>query len=179
MSEPPGEASPASQEGPVSGAPDELVRNLLSQLSVDLPDGVPSDPRALLTAAIQFQSWGGPLPPPEMLRQYEQVVPGFGESLLEMAQRQEAHRQHLERIVVEGGSRRASQGLWVGAALSVILIVFAFILGLRHDQVAASVLGSVDVVGLATVFVVGKREQRHERLEKTQAMKSAVKPPGT
>lgn len=179
MSEPEGEPSPASEAGPLPGAPDELVRGLLAQLSGGLPAGVPSDPGALLAAAFQFQSTVGPLPPPEMLRQYEQVVPGFGERLLEMAQRQEAHRQHLERIVVEGNARRASQGLWAGAALSGILIVFAFILGLRHDQVAASVLGSIDIVGLATVFVVGRREQRHERLEKTAAMKSAVKRPGT
>ncbi len=109
-----------------------------------------------------------------MLAEYEQVWPGFTQNLFEMVRQQENHRQHLEKVTVEGNNRRASQGLWIGAALAVLFLIAAFVLGLRGDTAAASVIAGVDIVGLATVFVVGRREQREERQAKAKLMSEQV-----
>lgn len=51
----------------------------------------------------------GPLPPPETLAQYEQVLPGSAERIMVMAENQAEHRQSLEetvKTVIEGDSKR-------------------------------------------------------------------------
>lgn len=94
-----------------------------------------------------------------------------------MVDRQEQHRQRLEEVTIRGNDRRATQGIWIGAGLSVLFLVAAFVLGILGHQVAAGVIGGVDIVGLATVFVVGRREQRVERREKAKL--TSQPPPST
>jgi uncharacterized membrane protein len=46
-------------------------------------------------------SYQGPLPPPEMLVQYNQAYPGCAQDIVKMAVSQSEHRQHLEKRVVD------------------------------------------------------------------------------
>jgi uncharacterized membrane protein len=111
-------------------------------------------------------SFSGPLPHPEVLRGYEELVPGAAERLLKMAEEQARHRQGLERIVVAGGSRRANIGMWLGFIISIVVLALSAALILKGHEVAGTVIGSVDLVSLATVFVVGRVDQRTERVQK-------------
>jgi hypothetical protein len=72
----------------------------------------------------------------------------------------------MERIVVEGGSRRAWAGLVLGFIIAVLFLIVSAALIINGYEVAGTILGTVDVVGLVTVFVVGRVEQRQEREEK-------------
>lgn len=49
------------------------------------------------TAIIQ-EHFSGPLPHPDILEKYEQIVPKAAERILAMAERQADHRQKLERL---------------------------------------------------------------------------------
>ena len=53
-----------------------------------------SSPATLMT---EFTALSGPLPPPEMLAQYEEILPGAAERILSMAERQAEHRQKMEQ----------------------------------------------------------------------------------
>jgi len=113
--------------------------------------------------AFQLQAqFAGPLPHPEILQGYENIVPGAAERLLAMVEQQATHRQEMERIVVEGGSRRSWYGLVLGFTLAVLFLVVSTALIVRGHQWAGAVLGSVDLVALVTVFVVGRTEGRQE-----------------
>jgi uncharacterized membrane protein len=80
-----------------------------------------------------------------------------------MAEQQASHRHHLEKATVEGDNRRSWWGLWLGFAISLVTLglgaaeVFA-----GHEAVGASIMG-IDVVGLASVSVIGQRSRRKER----------------
>lgn len=76
----------------------------------------------------------GPLPPPAMLRGYEEVVPGSGERIIAMAERQAAHRQRIESrgqlfgfslaaSAIAGGFLSAAVGLPLVGVSGVILAV--------------------------------------------------------
>lgn len=161
-----------SNENPVqpsSPGAEEVVQRLLQALSAPIRDQITSDALGnVLASAVHLQATVGWLPPPQMLREYEEIYPGFTDELLAMTKQQETHRQHLEKVTVEGNNRRANQGLWIGAAVTACFLGVSIVLGLNHNEVAASVIGGVDIVGLVTVFVVGRREQRLERREKAK-----------
>jgi uncharacterized membrane protein len=100
------------------------------------------------------------------MRAYEDILPGSADRILKMAEDQARHRQGLERTAVDGGSRRSWWGLFLGFGISVIVIGASVLLVLKGHTVAGTVLGSVDLVSLAAVFVIGQSGQRRERIKK-------------
>lgn len=73
-------------------------------------------------AEITFQShnqYSGPLPKPEDLAKYEQVIPGAAERIIKMAEREMQHRHEYET--------RSSKGI---VLTTILAIVFAFICAL-------------------------------------------------
>ena len=112
------------------------------------------------------QSFSGPLPHPEILRGYDEVVPGAAERILKMVEEQAKHRQRLERIAVEGGSKRANKGMWLGFIISVLVLALSAALIVNGYELAGTAIGSTNLVSLAAVFVIGRVDQRRERVEK-------------
>ncbi|MBI1739603.1 MAG: DUF2335 domain-containing protein [Acidobacteriales bacterium] len=55
---------------------------------------------AIFRTAVEVSRFSGPLPHPEDLAKYEQVLPGSADRIIRMAERQAEHRQNLEKTVV-------------------------------------------------------------------------------
>ncbi len=82
-------------------------------LSVN-PDSLPASQRAAIVhAQMEFS---GPLPPPQVLGQYDEILPGAAERILRMAEKQQDHRIGAD----QSGIRRANWGLGAGYSLSVM-----------------------------------------------------------
>lgn len=77
--------------------------------------------------------YSGPLPAPETLAAYEQILPGAADRVIAMAERQSAHRQQLETMQVESASK-----IWLrGQVFGFILLGSLFGLGfylILHDK---------------------------------------------
>jgi len=46
---------------------------------------------------VQVQAHAGPIPAPEVIAGYEKVLPGSADRIIKMAEKEQAHRQKLER----------------------------------------------------------------------------------
>jgi uncharacterized membrane protein len=112
----------------------------------------------------------GPLPRPQDLQEYDNVVPGAAERIIRMAEKQSTHRQELERKVVFGDSRRAFCGLWVGGFVVLCVLAGAVYLIDRGHDVAGAIIAGIDVVGLVSVFIYGTVSRRTERIKKSATM---------
>ncbi len=77
--------------------------------------------RSLLAAR---RSWfKGPIPPPEAFGQYEQIVPGAGDRILAMAEREQAQRHEFTMKEVTNTGRRDTLG--IGALVLITIVVCA------------------------------------------------------
>ena len=113
-------------------------------------------------------SWKGPLPPPEVLRSFEEIVPGAAGRILDMAERQSDHRIQMEKTAIVGDSRRSYLGLAAAFILSSAIIGGGIYLIINdHDWAGVSLIG-LDVVGLAAVFLYGTKSRRAERDRKSE-----------
>jgi uncharacterized membrane protein len=70
---------------------------------------------------VQIQS--GPLPAPEILAGYEQVLPGAAERILQMAEDQQAHRFTMEPKVAATESRNSTLGIGAGFILGMTALI--------------------------------------------------------
>ncbi len=85
---------------------------------------------------------------------------------MEMAQRQAAHRQELEKIAMKGGSRDSLLGILVGGLIGLAGLggsAYALLNGVGWP---ATSLGGVSLVSLVGVFVYGTSSRRKERQQK-------------
>lgn len=128
-------------------------------------------------------SWQGSLPPPSMLQQYDDALPGAAERIMRMAEAQENHRIQAEnrrikqddrrieqddrriaqddrRIEIEGKrvqveSKRGYLGLAFGFAISLLLIAIgAYVVVWGNPWVGVAIIG-VDIAAIAGIFVYG------------------------
>ncbi len=51
-------------------------------------------------------TFSGPLPPPEILKRFDKVVPCTAERIIKMAEEQSAHRRELEKRVIDSDITR-------------------------------------------------------------------------
>ena len=107
----------------------------------------------------------GPLPPPEVLQRYEEVIPRAANRILEMAENQSKHRMQLEK----NDSRKSFFGLAAGFFLSLGIIGGAIYLIVRGEAWAAVSLIGINVAALAGVFVYGSRTLRNHQASATES----------
>lgn len=74
----------------------------LSKMSdiVDKSDIQDEDKRKIIEC-MRREEFRGPLPHPAILKQYEDIQTGFANQIMQMAQKEQNHRQDLEKKIVE------------------------------------------------------------------------------
>lgn len=69
--------------------------------------------RGQFQAIVQHETlFSGPLPPPEVIRGYDQILPGGAERIFSMAEREQLFRDQLENTAVTGAIQKEGSG-WV------------------------------------------------------------------
>ena len=116
-------------------------------------------------------SFTGPVPPPKMLEQYNNVLPNAAERIVAMAERQSAHRQKLEEIVIKSSSRNELIGQ-IFALIIALFVVGGGIYLLVQGKDAAGLAAIITPLAVLTgVFVYGKHLQRKELENKNPNMR--------
>ncbi|HET7699396.1 MAG TPA: DUF2335 domain-containing protein [Candidatus Limnocylindria bacterium] len=130
-----------------------------------------------LVAKLSAARYRGPLPPPEILQGYDQLVPGSAKRIFDIFERQADHRMSLEQKVVGSDIQRSWAGLAAGTVITLAIVWLAAQLVENGNTLAAAALAALDISSLAGVFVYGTRERRLERERKAEVMSQAGPPP--
>lgn len=134
-----------------------------------LDNNVPLAQRQLQMSV--HKEYKGPLPPPEQLQEFDNVVPGAANRIMTLMEEQARHRMHLEKTVIEGDNRRANWGVVIGAAVAVLGLVLSFIMVMSGFGIYGTIIGVLDLATLVGVFVYGTNSRRKERENKAEALK--------
>jgi uncharacterized membrane protein len=126
-------------------------------------------------SARRSEHYVGPIPSPQMLADYDRVIPGLAEQLVQSFLWEGEHRRECERLDQEQTREYLKADLQLqrrGMSLAfACVLVFAGVACLEivvgNPWAGAAILGA-DLATLATVFVYARRAQTRERLaEKT------------
>jgi uncharacterized membrane protein len=103
------------------------------------------------------------LPPPAVLAQYNEIVPGAAERILAMAEGQAQHRQQLEKSVIESDIKNSRLGLHYGLLIGLVAVIGGSVCIVSGYEVGGSIVGGTGLTGLVGVFVYGSRQKQKER----------------
>ena len=122
--------------------------------------------REYIQLDARFERTSGPIPPPGMLREYEDILPGSADRIFAMAESAQRHRASYE-----------NRGLIFAFVLSLILIALsAYIVSLGFAwQSVGVVIGSI--AGTAGTFIYSSRARRQLLRERREALRDPDSPP--
>lgn len=124
----------------------------------------PESGQLLLSTFSQYFS--GPLPPPNLLKGYDDVVPGSAEKIIGQFIEQGEHRRTMEKVVITGDDRRANWGMIAAFSLAFISVAGSlYILNSRDDAVGLGAL-FLSLAPLITAFLTAAYRRRKELAEK-------------
>ncbi|MGL4672176.1 MAG: DUF2335 domain-containing protein [Cetobacterium sp.] len=97
---------------------------------------------------VHQEAYQGPLPHPDLLVKYEEIIPGSAERILSMAEKEQQHRHQLENEVIKKEIAQKGRGLNFGFTLALLIIVVgAYLLIIDKSlQGFSLILGSIAMI---------------------------------
>jgi Predicted membrane protein len=111
---------------------------------------------------LTAQRFSGPLPHPAILAQYNDVIPGGAERVIAMAERNQQHRHAMESMVVRGGLSAQRNGQWFGLIVALVGMAGSIWLISQGQTWGGAAIGTVDVVGLVSLFIYSNESKKKE-----------------
>ncbi|WP_060988319.1 DUF2335 domain-containing protein [Photobacterium leiognathi] len=146
----------------------ELLKQLPEEVLAEaLADRVTShDAPKEITKVVQAvaQEYSGPIPPPRMLNDYENVQSGLAERIVAMAEKEQSHRHALEDKAVTGEISKDKRGQNYALLSSLVIILGSIGLIYTGHEVSGSILAGGTLTGLAYIFISGRKspEERQD-----------------
>jgi uncharacterized membrane protein len=119
-------------------------------------------------------TFSGPIPPPEVLSKYADIIPNGADRILKMAEKQSDHRQHLEKWAVIGGTILSYFGVFFAFILALATIYFGSNLIEKNHTITGSIFAGVGLLGLVSAFIYGTRSRKEERLRREKINKELI-----
>ena len=116
-------------------------------------------PGAIGVAEFRAQ-WIAPLPPPAVLREYEDIHPGVAEQLFNLHEKQANHRMEMERQTQATDREAQARGQWTSFILVLAALIVAGVVGVWGRGIAsylAAGLVTLPIAGLPVVHITVRR----------------------
>ncbi len=112
----------------------------------------------VIVGEVSQEYFSGPIPPPSVMRQYEEILPGSAERILKMAENQSSHRISMESKIIPRQQRESTLGQIFGFILSLLLIGYGIYAMKEGHAWIGGIIVTVTLVSLAALFVVGRHK---------------------
>ncbi len=107
--------------------------------------------------------YSGPLPPPEVLKRFDEIVPGSAERIITMAEEQSIHRKNLEKQVIYSDISRSKWGQILGFVIAIVGLGVSGVVAIYGNAIAGSIIGVGTLASLVSVFMYGSKSRVEER----------------
>lgn len=108
------------------------------------------------------QQYVGPIPPPSLLDEFNQIIPGAAERILRMAEENAKHQREIEMLALTSAVKTTTKGQIFGLIIGLSAFIttgFSLYLGFEN---AAMTIGGTTVIGLVTAFIKGRTQKNND-----------------
>lgn len=143
----------------------------LSENNTELPENeiveLKNSEKIVKVAAQVFaREFSGPIPSPDIMADYENIMAGATDRILSMAENQSRHRQSMESIKVKAESRDSLLGVifafMLGAGCIVACVIMVIMVPNAAGVICGSVLGVTGISAIISTFLRNTRKQLQE-----------------
>ena len=139
----------------------KLDPTLFNQLNHDQRRGI-----AKLVTRTLAQSYSGPIPPPELLSRFNELIPNGADRIMRQAENQSAHRINIETVVVTSQQSLSSRGQSFAFIIGMVGLLLGFIAIMSGHEWAGVTISGGAVVSLVYAFITGQNNQKKDLASK-------------
>jgi uncharacterized membrane protein len=150
-----------------------MVKKKRKPINKNLPQAAKQTHQQVKSVQAKAVSFSGPLPPPEVLQNYNQITPGAADRIITMAEKQSQHRQEIEIKVITSDIKNARLGLHYGLIIGLASVVGGVVCIISGYEIGGTILGGSGLSSLVGVFVYGSRQKRKEREKRLEIINSS------
>ncbi len=128
------------------------------------PKKKPQKTVTAIKSQLLKQNFQGPIPPPELLAGYDQIVPGAAERIISLAENETSHRHMMEQKALDAeiaGLKSEAGDTRIGQVFGLIIGLTTVIAGTyaatNGAPITGGVIGTSGVAGLVSAFIVGRK----------------------
>jgi uncharacterized membrane protein len=149
-----------------------LLNNLSNEKKNQFLNFLQRQPLAQLATQIVHQqiTTTGPVPPAELLAGYNRELPDGANRLFTLVENQSAHRQFIEKQIIQTQNTVTTRGQWIACFLVILLTAVGGYFGYMGHEALAGTIFATTIVAVATVFIVGKKTQTRDLDQKAKAL---------
>ncbi len=145
-------------------------------------EGIPEDVKEEIVKRVvrtEASFYRAPVPPPETLQGYEQIVPDSAKQIMDQAREQTAHRMRLEEKAVDAGIDNSKRGQWFGFIIAMAVVGVGALAVFTGAGLIGLGLILPGLAGLVAVFVYSQRQQQQQLEEGQDAFPATGEPPSS
>lgn len=102
----------------------------------------------------QQTQFSGPIPHPDVLREYDKIIPGAAERIVAMAEREQEHRHAIETKANNASWSIAKWGQIIAFILVLLLLCAGVFFALQGFEVLSITIFSVTIISIASIFAL-------------------------
>lgn len=153
-SAPPSDEASRSSEVDDNDEPSTEIERALSNVvpAEKLPETV-----KLIKQIIIAEHHKGPLPSSRQLAEYEKILPGLAERIVQMSEKEQTHRHHCDDSFVKAQTLPPLRGQWFGVAIMVLLVACAMVaLMIAQSVWGAALFLTPAAIAVSTALITGQ-----------------------
>ena len=141
---------------PSADSPDAEIRNALGEL------GVPESKIGEIVSVLQVAqvSFSGPLPPPGMLKEYDDAAPGCADRIVQMAEEYQKRRLDIAKNRQDARNTLLLRGQAFSFAIAVSALIGGCALAALGSPIIGAILSVSSLVGCAALYIRGEFQHR-------------------
>jgi len=127
--------------------------------------GLSADKREKLIETVAFsitKEHRGPLPSPQTLNEYNQVIPGLADRMITSYEKQVDHRISLENKAVTSQIAQSARGQWFALIIGIFALSCSTFTIYQGHEWPGAVIGVGGITSLVVAFLKGKESQRED-----------------
>ncbi len=106
-------------------------------------------PRVEVRGVQVREQWSGPIPPPEALERFNQIIPDGANRIVAMAEKEQTHRIEYEKEGLTATVKETKRGQILGAIISIVAVLGAiYTASIGSHWIVSMVLVGIPVLGI-------------------------------
>ena len=110
--------------------------------------------RLKLMTRQEISQFSGPIPHPDIMRGYEEVLPGSADRILSLAEKEAEHRRALENKSMNADSRDSLMGIICATIISIGALIAGSVIVWNSSDAGGAIAGTLfGVSGISGVII--------------------------
>lgn len=147
--------------------PNSVTVHQVTEFIEEQPDDIPEEVvKELIARRFESMTYSGPIPHPQLLKEFNDVIPNGADRIMTMAEKQSGHRIILEEKVVNANNRDSFLGVVFAGVIALLIVLGAIFLIYNNKDIQGFSLLIGTSVAYISVFLKSKSRDDKDLKEK-------------